>query len=283
MRWDNLTYPSLTQRQRDYVLGAVLGDDSLSMDSNRRHAYLRTSQSLAHEAYLRWKYRIMKEFTLASPKLITSKRYGRVHPAIRFHTRATPELTALYHLCYPKGRKAVSERWLSQLTPFSLAVWYMDDGTYAPGRHFCMLYTGAFPCAQQRLIQRYLKERWGITNLVIQRNRRQWCLRFPRLGTQQFLQIIEPYVRKIPSMHYKLGYPEKSWMQPVQESMNGWLHAWRRGEDDIMRQWYGHIQGQRLARRLRRSLNAVYLRAQKLGLNGRQVNRVSDGHATYTN
>ena len=283
MRWPDHPDAPLTQRQREYVLGAVLGDDSLQMNAGSVNAHLRTQQSLAHQSYLKWKYDEMKDHTRVPPRLIRNPRYDRLHWTVRFHTRATPELTTLYRLCYPRGRKAVSEDWLRQLTAFSPAVWYMDDGTYAPGpgRHFCMLYTGAFPYAQQLLINRYLQTQWGVTGCVIQHNRRQWCLRFTRLGTQQLLKIVEPYVTGIPSMRYKLGWPEQRWKQPVQEAMNRWLYAWRQSEDAVLRQRYGRAQARTLAQRLQRTLNAVRLRARKLGLDGRQADRVRDGSPIY--
>ena len=144
-----------------------------------------------------------------------------------------------------------------------------------------MLHTGAFPYAQQALIKRYLQTRWGVTGCVIQHNRRQWCFRFTRLGTQQLLNIIEPHLMAIPSMRYKLGYPKQGWKQAINEAMNGWLHAWREREDALLRQRYGHVPAVVLAQRLQRTLNAVHLRARKLGLNGWHPDRVSDGVASY--
>ena len=250
-RWSNLTYPTLTSRQREYVLGAVLGDDSLVLRPVSRHAYLRSQQSLAHKNYLMWKFRVMRNHVLTPPRVVRNDRYEQIHWGVRFATRTTPDLTALYRLCYPNNRKAVSLEWLTQLTAFSLAVWYMDDGTYAPGRDFSMLYTGAFPYKQQRLIRCYLDERWRITGCVIQRNRRQWCLRFTRLGTQQLLSLIEPYIKaEVPSMLYKLGYPKRRWTRPINERMNGWLYAWTPDEDALIRQQYGYVRAKFIAERM---------------------------------
>lgn len=224
----------------------------------------------------------MKAHTLIPPRLRYSPRYERVHWAVRFHTRATPEFTPLYYLCYPGDKKAVSQRWLDQLTAFSLAVWYMDDGTYAPGRDFCMLYTGAFSHSQQLLIKQYLHKRWNVTGFAVQRNRQQWCLRFTRLGTQQFLSIIERYVELVPSMTYKLGGPKRPWKRSINPLMNRYTNIWRKSEDRILEKRYGHIPAKDLAQRLERTRNAVLLRANKLGLDGWQADRVSDGQAFYS-
>ena len=282
-RWSNLHYPRLSQRQREYLLGAMLGDDAFQFHKGSVNARLRAQQSLAHKKYLLWKYQIMKNHTLMPPRVVRNPRYDRVHWGIRFHTRATPELTKLYRFCYPNGQKTVSREWLAQLTAFSLAVWYMDDGTYAPGREFCMLYTGAFPYRQQLLIRRYFKDRWAITGCVLQRNRQQWCFRFTRLGTQQFFQTIEPYIKaEVPSMLYKLGYPERRWTQPIHERMNWRVYAWQLSEERLLKQQYGCVRSKFIAERLNRSANAVQMRARKLGLKGWRADRVSDGSGSYT-
>jgi len=224
----------------------------------------------------------MKNHTFKPPQVSKQPRYERIHWGIRFTTRTTPDLTALYRLCYPNGKKAVSLAWLNQSTEFSLAVWYMDDGSYAPGRDFCMLYTGAFPYRQQTMIRKYLHERWGITGCVMQRNRQQWCLRFTRLGSQQMLRLVEPYIRtEAPSMLYKLGYPERRWERPIQERMNRWLYAWTPAEDALLREQYGCACAKFIAERINRSANAVQMRARKLGLDGWRADKVSDGNGSY--
>ena len=40
MRWPESPYPKLSQQQREYVLGAVLGDDSLLMNTGSLHAMI---------------------------------------------------------------------------------------------------------------------------------------------------------------------------------------------------------------------------------------------------
>ena len=41
-----------------------------------------------------------------------------------------PELAELRQAMYVGGKKVLSEDYLKQLTPLSLAIWYMDDGSY---------------------------------------------------------------------------------------------------------------------------------------------------------
>ena len=51
-----------------------------------------------------------------------------------------PELAELREAVYVGGKKVLSHDYLKQLTPLSLAVWYMDDGSFSslegsPGAH----------------------------------------------------------------------------------------------------------------------------------------------------
>ena len=41
------------------------------------------------------------------------------------------ELAALRQAVYVKGKKVFSHDYLKRLTPLSLAIWYMDDGTFS--------------------------------------------------------------------------------------------------------------------------------------------------------
>ena len=50
-----------------------------------------------------------------------------------FHdVQPLPELAELREAVYVGGKKVLSEDYLKQLTPLSLAIWYMDDGCSRP-------------------------------------------------------------------------------------------------------------------------------------------------------
>ena len=81
-------------------------------------------------------------------------------------------------------------------------------------------------------------------------------------------------------MRYKLGYPEQGWKAPVRTAMNRYANAWRKTEDTLLKERYGSVRAKVLAERLGRTVVAVQLRANKLGLHG-WPDRVSDEQGSY--
>ncbi len=45
-------------------------------------------------------------------------------------SRRSPELAELRRAVYVEGKKVFGHDYLKQLTPLSLAIWYMDDGGF---------------------------------------------------------------------------------------------------------------------------------------------------------
>ena len=119
----------LTLLQKDFLIGSLLGDGSLLKGRN----HLIPSFSIHHcekqKDYLLWKREIMK--SIISPN---SKVRERLHPngkrSFSFATVCNYELENFYNLFYyDKSKKYITEEILMKLTPFSLAIWYMDDGS----------------------------------------------------------------------------------------------------------------------------------------------------------
>src|SRR6201999_1512499 len=61
---------------------------------------------------------------------LTCSRWARADGAVFYDMQPLPELAELQQAMYIGGKKVLSEDYLKRLTPLSLAIWYMDDGTY---------------------------------------------------------------------------------------------------------------------------------------------------------
>lgn len=124
--------PSLTPLQRDLVVGSLLGDGYMA-SSHPTTASFHISHSDKQEAYLRWKGDLLgpyvSSYTRTSKENLTGWRLTGV---------TTTHMREFYDLFYPAPEcKRVFPASLPKiLTPFSLAIWYMDDGslnqTYHP-------------------------------------------------------------------------------------------------------------------------------------------------------
>lgn len=112
---------SLSEIQQQLILGCVLGDGYLRKKTN---AHLQITHSIKQKEYVDWKYSLLKNIVITPPKAYQGNA-GRI--GYRFFTRSIPELTVFYDLFYINGKKIIPDNL--KLSPLSLAVWYMDDGS----------------------------------------------------------------------------------------------------------------------------------------------------------
>lgn len=94
--------------------------------------------------------------------------------------------------------KKITQWILDRLTPLSLAVWYMDDGSYDTQFGQTDLATHGFSTAECLLIQKALKERFGI-DTTMPKHGGHYILKNSRA---KFFKLIAPYVLR--EFDYKL-------------------------------------------------------------------------------
>lgn len=204
---------TLSQMQREYIYGSLLGDGCVKYDRQKsnKNAYLSIAQSRRHKNYVKFQYFVMKDFVNMKIKVVIDKRPNRQN-MFRFRTISHPIFTYLYKQIYPNNIKRISSRWLQKLTPFSLAIWYMDDGSVAQSNHMMRISTESFSYKELLLIRKFLKEKWGILPKIYPSNREnKFILKFKAEERNKFFLLIEPHI--IPEMQYKIykEYKEAKW------------------------------------------------------------------------
>lgn len=117
--------------------------------------------------------------------------------AYRFVTRALPELRPFYERFYGSGRKQVPDD--VDLTPLTLAVWFMDDGSRS--RRAVYLNTQQFDLESQYWLLDELWSRWEIAG-SLNRDKQDRRIRITVEGTKRLMELIEPLV--LPGFRYKL-------------------------------------------------------------------------------
>jgi len=130
-----------------------------------------------------------------------------------FHDlRPLPELAGLRQAVYVDGKKVLGHDYLKCLTPLSLAIWYMDDGSFSlrakglqehtrdgSGRsEICV--EAMDPTTRTRLVE-YLADTWDIRPKLSARGGKAYLV-FPKDETAKLHALIAPFVH--PSMDYKL-------------------------------------------------------------------------------
>ena len=167
MQKTDTKYVPLSDRARAVILGAILGDGSLKIQNKYTNANLQIRHSETQKEYLLWKAEMLKEIggdrsiSVQKPDGYSKERKWR------FSSMRTPSLTELHRLTHKDNRLRIRRKWLNQMTPLSLAVWWLDDGSLISygGRKgvFC---TDGFDEASVRILARYLEVVWKIRTVV---------------------------------------------------------------------------------------------------------------------
>jgi recombination protein RecA len=112
----------LSDFQWEVLLGGLMGDGSLSPSRSGHGARYRFGHGARQVEYGDWKASLLAN--------VGWTRSVRASDGAVFHDMAPlPELAELREAVHVDGKKVFSHDYLKRLTPLSLAVWYMDDGS----------------------------------------------------------------------------------------------------------------------------------------------------------
>lgn len=187
-----------TQRQKDILIGTMMGDGNISMSGKgvRIETYkFNMGHSKKQFKYFEWKY---KELELQGSILgrLDNKGYWGLFGG----SKPYQNLKYYYWLFYKKGKKKITKYMLSKLTPLSIAVWFMDDGTTSDTYYICTQSFGKEGCEK---IRKWFYNTYAIeTTLNFPKHKNQPIIRIKSSSRDEFTKLIKPYI--IESMQYKL-------------------------------------------------------------------------------
>jgi recombination protein RecA len=193
----------LSEQQRQVVLGGLMGDGAISPKrENSNGPGMKSRYRFGHgpnqDDYAQWKADLLEGVPLS----ISKHSKG----GLMVETTPMAELDQLRESVYVAGKKVFSWDYLKELTPLALAIWYMDDGTFAVRRKdgsagrsdICVQ---AMDKGSQRRLAATLKETFGLSCKLIDRSGKAVIV-FDLAGTEALHELISPYVPE--SMEYKL-------------------------------------------------------------------------------
>jgi recombination protein RecA len=200
----------LSPQQWEVIRGGLMGGDG-SLSPSRIPGSLGTRFRMGHGAkqldYLDWKASLFAN--IGQSRTLNSKGAGFID------LTPLPELAELRQTVYAQdGKKTLGWDFLKALTPLSLAIWYMDDGSFAirakgvqqrtregSGRsEICV--AAMSPESRERLLE-HLTHTFGLRpRLSLKGVRKVPFLVFGKDETAKLHEIVAPYVH--PSMQYKL-------------------------------------------------------------------------------
>lgn len=191
-----------TKRQREIIIGTLLGDGHLETQTSGRTYRLRIMHAVSQKEYIHWLYKEL--FNLAAGQ-IHSKQFlvnGKEYQSFWFDTVSSSSLRFYGQQFYCQKIKRVPEMITHLLTPLALAVWYMDDGSVKShetrGR---ILNTQGFLKKDVERLSEALLKKFGIHSRL-RKQKKGFQIFIPSKGYDMLVKTIEPHC--ITSMKYKL-------------------------------------------------------------------------------
>ncbi len=193
----------LSAQQRQLVYGGLMGDGSIS--PKPVHAVgvtLKSRFRFGHgpkqDGYARWKASLLE----GVPTSISPHAKG----GLMVETTPLIELDGLRQAVYLGGKKVFSWDYLKELTPFALAIWYLDDGSFSERRvdgsagrsEVCV---EAMEATSRTRLVRLLNDTYGLSSKLTERGGKAVIV-FDKDGTEALHALIAPYVPDV--MSYKL-------------------------------------------------------------------------------
>ena len=193
----------LTELQQAVLVGTLLGDGSIA--KHGLHHRLFVKHKLAHRALAEWKREVFSTFTTMPLHQFDQRLNGQLYPCVQFVTRTDPVFSEWRHRFYDGRRKIVPAEISSFVTPVSIAVWLMDDGT--ADRAGVSFQTHSFEFAEVERLAALLCVQFEI-EASVQKNKGRWILYVPKASLGKLRSLVDGHV--LPEFAYKL-VPRGTW------------------------------------------------------------------------
>ena len=193
----------LTELQQAVLAGTLLGDGSIAKHGHHHRLFVK--HKAAHEALAEWKRDVFADFTTMPLHRFDQRLNGRLYPCVQFVTRTDPVFSEWRFRFYEGRRKIVPADISSFVTPVSIAVWLMDDGT--ADRAGVTFQTHSFELDEVERFAALLRVRFEIEASVM-RNKGKWILYVPKASLGKLRALVETHV--LPEFAYKL-VPRGRW------------------------------------------------------------------------
>ena len=198
--------PPLTDRQREIVVGSLLGDGYISMN-NISGMFCKT-QCAASKEYVEWHFKELGPYSLsmrprtrAAHDITTRIRKPGTRKSIEFKTCSHPKFVEYRSQWYPNGIKVIPED--IELTPLSLAVWYCDDGSNHKNHKAVILHTQCFTDCDINRLRDILMLEYGLITTINLDGKKKSTIRVSSKSYNSFLDIVSPHITTA-DMSYKL-------------------------------------------------------------------------------
>lgn len=194
----------LTHLQREFLLGTLLGDGHISITKSHELARFSISHNNKQIEYIKWKANILHNIERGIKNYtVVNKGNNKKYKICNLSTTATDDLLDLHRLFYNDKIKVIRDELIEQITsPFSLAIWIMDDGTLDKRSKRINICSDSFTHKEHILLKRMFLDNFNL-NVKIVKYGNKYRLHFTVVETRKLVNIIKPFI--IESMLYKVS------------------------------------------------------------------------------
>ena len=193
----------LTKKQKEILVGLILGDGHLETLNKGKTYRLKVEHSLKQREYLDWLYLNFKDWINKAPEVRKRTSLGKIVETYGFTTYTSSIFTFYAEQFYQNKKKIIPKMIDKIITPQSLAIWFMDDGSIKSKAHKALvIHTHGYSKDDLLLITKVLDQKFGL-KIGLQKQYDKWRLYIFSESVDNFKKIISPYI--LPSMQYKLG------------------------------------------------------------------------------
>ena len=185
----------LSDEQREILVGTLLGDGHLETQNKGRTFRLKVEHSISQKDYTDWLYEKFKNLTLIGPQVKEQKINGKLYQKYWFSTVSNGAVRFYAQQFYQNGKKVVPKFIAKMVTPLSLAVWFMDDGSLKSKLHRArIINTQCFNESDLKRLQDMLLKKFNI-NTTLRNQKEGKQIYIPSTDIQKFVSIIKPYIQ----------------------------------------------------------------------------------------
>jgi len=192
----------LSKRQREILIGLILGDGHLEKLYTPTFGRLKVEHSYKQKDYVDWLYKEFSNWVKSRPTTKIVKAWGGIWINYGFSTYGHRILGEFKERFYKRKKKIIPDDLEKDITPLGLAIWFMDDGSIKSKRHKgIFLNTQGFSENDVRKLQKVLKNKFGISSTTRKEKNGKQIYLGGKSG-EKFIVLIRPYI--ISSMQYKI-------------------------------------------------------------------------------
>lgn len=206
---------TLTQQQKEFLAGCLLGDGNLRIENGCKTAHFQCSHGPKQLGYNQYKAKLFENLNAKCNIYIRktpNKKTGKCYEYSLMFTNHNKELTKIYYNIYKDGKKIITPELLENFTEYSLAILYMDDGCKTIDKRKVdknvgyYISTCSFDEKSLKLFQKFLFEKFNLETTIQKSSNKLYI----RMNSRNLFEMyIEKYVKQIDCLKYKLRDKEE--------------------------------------------------------------------------